>query len=242
MVGTGEIGSRTDTADTGGAYRMLAGQRIRLDRRGRGEHVAELVREAVLAGDFAPGERLGEPEICTALGVSRNTLREAFRILVEERVAEHKLHRGVFVRIPTPAEVSDLYTCRRVIECAAVRAWRPGDLGLDAVRTAVARARDRAAAEDWTAVGAADIDFHRAVVALHGSPRLDAFMATTWHELRLVFHVMRDARSFHGPYLERNQVLVDRLAAGENGLAEKELTAYLADAEAEILDGYPGAP
>ena len=153
MATTRDDGSQVDgvgPADTGGAYRSLAGRRARLDRRGRGEHVAELVREAVLAGDFAPGERLGEPEICTALGVSRNTLREAFRILVEERVAEHRLHRGVFVRIPTPAEVSDLYTCRRVIECAAVRAWRPGDLGLDAVRTAVARARDRAAAGGWT--------------------------------------------------------------------------------------------
>ena len=106
----------------------------------------------------------------------------------------------------------------------------------------MARPRDRAAAGDWTAVGAADIDFHRAVVALHGSPRLDAFMATTWHELRLVFHVMGDARSFHGPYLERNQALVDQLAAGENGIAEKQLAAYLDDAEAQILGRYPVAP
>ena len=230
---------RGGSSDQPGAYRLLAGQRGRLDRRGRGEHVAELVRNAVLAGDFAPGVRLGEPEICDALGVSRNTLREAFRILVEDRVAEHRLHRGVFVRIPTPAEVADLYTCRRVVECAAVRSYRPGGLGLDAVRAAVALAGIRASAGDWTGVGAADIDFHRALVALHGSPRLDGFMATTWHELRLVFHVMGDAQSFHGPYLERNQALTDHLVAGEIGLAEKQLATYLDDAEAQILAHYP---
>ena len=224
----------------GDTYRTLAAQRTRLGR-GRGGHVAELLRDAVLAGDFAPGARLGEPEICEALGVSRNTLREAFRILVEERVVEHRLHRGVFVRIPTPAEVSDLYTCRRVVECAAVRSWRPGDVGQDAVRTAVAAGSERAAAGDWTAVGAADVAFHRALVALHRSPRLDAFMATTWHELRLVFHVMGDARAFHAPYLERNRALVEHLAAGETELAAKQLAAYLDDAEAQILGHYPVA-
>ena len=42
--------------------------------------------------------------------------------------------------------------------------------------------------------------------------------------------------------LERNQALVDQLAAGENGIAEKQLTAYLDDAEAQILGRYPVAP
>ena len=65
----------------GDTYRTLAAQRTRLGR-GRGGHVAELLRDAVLAGDFAPGARLGEPEICEALGVSSTTQREELRILV----------------------------------------------------------------------------------------------------------------------------------------------------------------
>ncbi|KAA0021212.1 GntR family transcriptional regulator [Antrihabitans cavernicola] len=222
------------------AYTALAAQRDQLDRASRSERIADIVRRSILDGTFAPGTRLSEPDICAALGVSRNTLREAFRTLVEERLATHELNRGVFVRIPTAVDVADLYSCRRIVERAALRDLSH-DADLGGLSTALDTADSAAQEGDWTGVGSADIAFHKAIAALNRSVRLDQLMADVWNELRLVFHVMADPHRFHQPYLERNHRIYDAAGNGNVGEAEQMLTQYLADAERQILAAYPAA-
>jgi DNA-binding GntR family transcriptional regulator len=216
----------------------LESQRSLLDRMSRAERVAEIVRQMIINGTLRPGSRLSEPDICAALDVSRNTLRESFRILVKDRLVTHELNRGVFVRVPTPQDIAELYTCRRMVEGAAVRAFRPGVDDLAEVIGALRQADKRSKAQDWPGVGTADIDFHRAIVGLNGSLRINEFMEGTWAELRLVFLVMGDPNRFHGPYLDRNHRMLDALTAGEPAKAEVLLLEYLDDAEREILSVY----
>lgn len=221
------------------AYGRLAAQRGLLDRASRSVQISDLLRASILDGTFQPGSRLAEPEICAALDVSRNTLREAFRGLVEEGLATHRLNRGVFVRVPTVEDVRDLYGCRRVVECAAVHRVDPTPAALAGLDDALAAADAAAARGDWGAVGTEDVRFHRAVAALSGSRRLVELMESIWNEMRLVFHVVSDPERFHGPYLARNHAIRDALAAGDNDGAESLLEEYLADAEAHVLGGYP---
>jgi DNA-binding GntR family transcriptional regulator len=219
----------------------LESQRPLLDRMSRAERVAEIVRQMIINGTLRPGSRLSEPDICAALDVSRNTLRESFRSLVKDRLVTHELNRGVFVRVPTPQDISELYTCRRVIEGAAMRAFRPGDnhlADLAEVIEALRQADERSTAQDWPGVGTADLGFHRAIVGLNGSMRINELMEGTWAELRLVFLVMGDPNRFHGPYLDRNHRMLDALVAGDPAKAEVLLMEYLDDAEAEILGVY----
>ena len=102
----------------------LAADRSLLGRTSTVERLADILRSRITEGFFAPGERLAEDAIGTALGVSRNTLREAFRLLTHEKLLVHKLNQGVFVRRLDVADVVDLYHVRRVVEGAAVRAVR----------------------------------------------------------------------------------------------------------------------
>ena len=99
----------------------LAQDRSRLGRSSTAERVADILRDRIIEGLFKPGQRLSEESICEALGVSRNTLREAFRLLSHERLLDHRLNRGVFVRVLSVEDVADLYQVRRVIEGVAVR-------------------------------------------------------------------------------------------------------------------------
>jgi DNA-binding GntR family transcriptional regulator len=207
-------------------------------RAGRSTWVAGVVRAQILDGTLLPGTRLSEPQICAAVDVSRNTLREAFRTLVQERLVVHELHRGVFVRVPSRQDVGDLYDCRRLVQCAALRGHRGGAGDLAPVAEVLRRADERAAAGDWVGVGTADIDFHRALTALAGSVRITALMQGIWNEMRLVFHVVGEPHAFHGAYLDRNHALHDVLATGDARAAEGMLHTYLDDAERRILDAY----
>lgn len=220
------------------AQARLAGNRTLLERTSTAERVAALVRETITDGTFPPGARLSEPDICTALGVSRNTVREAFRYLAKDRLVTHELNRGVFVRVPTLDDIAELYRCRRFVECAAVRGFTGNAGELTPVYEALELAAGSREAGDWTAVGTADIRFHRALTALSGSARIDELMDGAWAELRLVFLAMGDPRPFHEPYIDRNHSIVDHLAAGRSEAAEKVLFGYLTDAEKQISAAY----
>ena len=69
--------------------------------------LADALRRRIIAGEFAPGTRLSETSLAELLGVSRNTLREAFRVLSQQGLVEHVPHRGVSVASPTLADVVD---------------------------------------------------------------------------------------------------------------------------------------
>ncbi|MEU4212611.1 GntR family transcriptional regulator [Streptomyces sp. NPDC026206] len=217
--------SRTATAPTGDAMARSTAQRV-----------AAALRERIEGGGLPPGTQLSEEALGRELGVSRNTLREAFRLLVHESLVVHVLNRGVFVRVLAPEDVTDIYRVREALETAGVRAaaGAPAAL-LEPVAAAVAEAERAAAAGDWRAVGSADLHFHRALAALAGSGRIDAAMDRLLAELRLAFHEMPSPRRFHEPFVARNRALATLLASGDHGRAEAELTTYLDDARRLIL-------
>lgn len=205
--------------------------------RSTAQRVAATLRDRIEDGGLPPGTQLSEEALGRELGVSRNTLREAFRLLVHESLVVHLLNRGVFVRVLEPADVIDIYRVREALETAGVRAATTAPAPLrEAVATAVAQAERAATAGDWREVGSADLRFHRALAALAGSERIDAAMDRLMAELRLAFHEMPSPRRFHEPFVARNRALARLLASGEHGRAEAELTSYLDDARRLILD------
>jgi DNA-binding GntR family transcriptional regulator len=217
----------------------LVADRPQVTRASTAERVAEVLRGRILEGLFPPGMRLSEESIGAALNVSRNTLREAFRLLCHERLAVHRLNQGVFVRVLTESDVVDLYLVRTVVECAGVRrAPEASEAARDAVRDAVDLADRLAAEQRWQELGTADLRFHQALVGLAESPRLDELMQRVLAELRLVFHVMSNPRDFHEAYRSRNRDICRLVMAGELDSAETALTEYLGDARRQLVDAY----
>lgn len=198
------------------------------------------LREAIVRGDIAPGSRLVESALTESMGVSRNTIREVFRLLETERLIEHVTNRGVFVRRLTAADVTDVYAVRRLIEVSALR--RAGDASGRARRTAIAEMREAIDAgrsairgQDRWGLGFADLGFHAAIAGLSESARLVQFMAGLKTELRLAFAATNDVLDFQHPYVERNQQVYELFVAEDYDGAADELDIYLAEAEADLL-------
>lgn len=211
----------------------LADERGTIDRSSTATRVASVLRAQITEGALRPSTRLSEAHIGEALGVSRNTLREAFRLLGHERLVVHEFNRGVFVRSLTADEVRDLYAFRRIVEIGAVAQSVTPDLA--EMRAAVEDGERAAREGEWVDLGTADIHFHRAVAALSGSARIDEAMGQVLAELRLVFSVMADPRAFHEPYLAENRTILDLLADGRAAGAADRLADYLDRAEQQLL-------
>jgi len=225
-------GASADSGLTG-----LTGARSLLDRTSTVSRLADALRARIIEGALRPGTQLPEHAVADLLGVSRNTLREAFRLLAHERLVVHEPHRGVFVRTLDAEDVRDIYTTRRLVECAAVRTENPPPETVAEIRAAVDEAETAAAGERWTDVGTADLRFHSAIVALAGSRRLNDLMHRILAELRLVFHVMDDPHRFHEPYVRRNAEIATLIERARRAEAAEALVGYLDDAESQLLAG-----
>ncbi len=111
MQGRGAVatarGGKTSRTLLGGAPgRQLAGERL---------------RQAILAGDMAPGQRLIEEELAGMLGVTRASLRGALFDLAADGLVERIPNRGARVRVVTIGEAVAITECRMALEglCAA---------------------------------------------------------------------------------------------------------------------------
>ncbi|MFE0812499.1 GntR family transcriptional regulator [Streptomyces sp. NPDC058848] len=216
----------------------LADDRALLGRTSTAERVSDILRSRIADGYFPPGTRLSEDSIGGALGVSRNTLRESFRLLTHERLLVHELNRGVFVRVLTVEDVEDIYRTRTLVECAVVRGLGDPPYALDGLAEAVEDGRRSAREGDWKGVGTANIHFHRELVALAGSERTDELMRSVFAELRLAFHVVDDPRRLHEPYIARNAELLDTLRNGEREQAARLLAVYLENSLERVVEVY----
>ncbi|MDX8056288.1 GntR family transcriptional regulator [Lentzea sp. BCCO 10_0798] len=214
----------------------LTADGVELGRVSTAERVADFVRTRVMEGDLPPGTRLSEEALRTALGVARNTLREAFRLLTRERLLVHEHSRGVFVRTPDVADIVDLYAARRVIEGGALTAWSTApEEKRQAVRDAVRFQQESARAERWSDVATGNVRFHLAITGLVGSARLDEEVRRLLAEMRLVFHHMGDQREFYENYVQLNRDILELADGGAAGAAEEALRKYFDIAEQHLL-------
>ena len=79
------------------------------------------LREMILRGDLAPGQRLAEAPVAEQLGMSRTPVRQALPLLAREGLLTEHETRGYVVRAFTAADVIDAIDVRGVIEGLAAR-------------------------------------------------------------------------------------------------------------------------
>lgn len=192
----------------------------------------------LVEGELVPGQRLSEAALADSLQISRNTLREAFRVLTREGLLKHEPNRGVTVAVPDMASIIDIYRVRRFIECKAIAQGYPLHPGALQMRQAVEAGIQAREAKDWVVVGTANMMFHKAIVELADSPRLLEFYAQISAELRLAFGLLDDPEFLHMPYVDMNISILRCVEEGRADEAAQKLEAYLVQSERIVLAAY----
>lgn len=90
-----------------------------LNRSPLGEQIYDLLRTAIINGEFAPGQRLSSQELSERFQVSVTPIRDALRRLVADGLIEVLPRRGTFVTRFTAQDVKEVFESRRIIEQAA---------------------------------------------------------------------------------------------------------------------------
>ena len=80
----------------------------------------QYLREQIITGELAPGQKLNEMEISSILGISRPPLREAFRVLENEHLVLSIPRKGCYVTKVSMEDCRHIYEAREMIECYAI--------------------------------------------------------------------------------------------------------------------------
>lgn len=217
--------------------------------------VIRRLEELITSGEWPVGSRVPpEPELVRALGVSRNTVREAVRALVHAGLLDPRPGDGTYVRADTGLDTALERAARRwgALDALEVRSM----LERDAARLA-ARRRD---AGDLTAIDAAfrrrlraasranrdgefveaDAAFHQAVVAATHNRVLIELYAHLADPLRQsVTEVLRAGDDGTDAC---HRALADAIAAGDPDAAEDAATGLLAISLAALGPSRDDAP
>jgi DNA-binding GntR family transcriptional regulator len=214
----------------------LIGLGAGIRRQSTAEQAAAALRDAILSGKLAPGTPLREVALAAELGVSRNTVREAARLLGGEGLVRHQMNRGIVVAEITAADVRDIYAARAAIETAAAEAltahrdpaiYQRLENLVGQIENAFTRG-DAAAALDG------DRRFHATLVAAARSPRLSGFHTQLQHEQRLTLSLAERSRHALGRTADDHRVLLGALR-GTPAQAKDQVSAHLQAGAAELL-------
>ena len=80
------------------------------------DKIYQKLRQAIIRGDYAPGERLPEETLARELGASRTPIREALQKLETEKLLEYNPNKGMVVSEINTDETEELYQIRMVTE------------------------------------------------------------------------------------------------------------------------------
>jgi len=213
----------------------IAGLGATIQRQSATGQAAGAIRDAILSGRIPPGTPLREAALATELSVSRNTIREAARILESEGLVRYQMNRGIVVAEITADDVRDIYTARAAAELAGADALAThrDPVVYQKIAGLVGRIEHAFAQGDAAGVLEGDRLFHAALVTAAGSPRLSRFHAQLQQEQRLALALAERSSRELGRTADDHRQLLDALR-GSRAQARAQLTAHLQAGAAEL--------
>ena len=196
----------------------------------RGQQVVEILRSAIISGQYEPGERLIETTLSSELGTSRGPVREALRQLEDEGLVMSVAYRGAVVLGVSDEEVQEvLIPIRLTLE-----------------RYSFVHALDRMTEEDFAELGKqvwlmeqaaltndlirlveADLRFHDIVISSSGQTHTVQIWRTIWPRIRAYFFRYGRGKSLD-TMVEEHRELLAALQSREPELMLRVLDHHIA--------------
>jgi DNA-binding GntR family transcriptional regulator len=201
-----------------------------LKRISTAQQVADGISEMILSGKLAPGEPLKESAMAASLGISRNTVREAVRILEQGGLVRRTdMHKGASVIEPSDEELADIYQARLWLEVLAGGVKTSPD-SVAYIRKAFDAMTEASELRQVDLLVERDLAFHAAIVHQLGSRRIDLFFEQLAREFRFFLMVLSvEDREYEEPreIVHDHTQIMDALQAGDTVETQRLITELI---------------
>jgi DNA-binding GntR family transcriptional regulator len=204
----------------------------------RREEVVRALRRAILTGELKAGDHLREVALAERLGVSRPTVREAMRQLIQDGLLTQEPYRGTRVVDPPSETLLEIADVRSALELlAARRAAERGAAVLHRPLTAALEELQRAAQSgDQSLMHEAHVRFHGVIYRASESELLEQI----WNliQVRTAFFLAWDQMSDPSPQrlLHDHRTLVKAILGGDPGAINHAIDQHINVAARNLVD------
>jgi DNA-binding GntR family transcriptional regulator len=210
------------------------------------ERMLAAIRQAILAGELFPSQRLVEADLAEQFSGSRGAVRAALIRLEDEGIVERTRHRGATVRVVRLQEAIELTEARMVLEslCAAMAADRVTDAEVTELQLIGAQMAEAVRRHEDVRYSELNRRLHERIVTISGHGvaqelinRLRGRSGVT-HQFRLALHPRRLDDS-----LREHLDLVDAVSRRDGAAASEAMRRHLEAVRAtlSVRESLPGS-
>ena len=213
-------------------------EQIRLDSyKPLRELVFENIRQAIVKGIFAPGERLMEIQLADDLGVSRTPVREAIRKLELEGFVVMIPRRGTYVANLSIKDINDVYEIRISLDvlAAGLAAERIEPEELEELNRLLLEISEAARTGPMDKIVRLDTAFHDVLYKASRNDRLRNIINNLREQITGIRGTSMRYPGRLADTLEEHRALVDSLAARDSERAQAAARIHLENAEHTLL-------
>ena len=199
--------------------------------------VFNTLRQAIITGEFAPGERLMEIALANRLGVSRTPVREAIRKLELEGLVVMIPRKGAEVAKITEKDLRDVLEVRSSLEelAAELAAERMNDEVKEKLEKALKEFEEAIESDDNAAIADSDVDFHDVIFEATGNARLIQIINNLREQMyRYRLEYVQDTE-YHTVLLNEHRELAKAMVEGRKEDARKIMKRHIDNQEMTVI-------
>jgi DNA-binding GntR family transcriptional regulator len=198
----------------------------------------DAMRDAILRGEYLPGERLVEAQLCERFGVSRFNVRTALKDLVADGLVKIERNKGAHVRKVTLDEAVEITEVRMVLEglVAARAAARVTDAQASELDEIGLLMRRAVSAGEFRRYGDLNQRLHGLIRDIAGHHTADGIIETlrgqlVRHQFMLSLHPGRPAIS-----LPQHERIIEAIRERDPKTAESAMREHIASVIEALRD------
>ncbi|MEB3419073.1 GntR family transcriptional regulator [Salipiger marinus] len=188
------------------------------------------IRDAIVSGDLAFGERLSEVQIAEALEMSKAPVRTAFLELRDRRLVTIVPQAGTYVFSPSREDVHEMSSFRAILETAGMRLSLQAARAtvLDTLATTIPRMEKALGEGNWKDYEAADMEYHLAFINNSGNSYLpQAYDLTAPAIKALRVRLQAGTGAYRKQSFGEHKQILRHLEAGDPDQAAEALRAHI---------------
>jgi DNA-binding GntR family transcriptional regulator len=201
------------------------------------EVVFKTLRNAIVQGEFEPGERLMEVTLANKLGVSRTPVREAIRMLELEGLVVMVPRKGAEVARITKKDLSDALEIRMALEELAVglACKRIDETGRKKLKQACISFREAISSKLVPAIVDADERFHDVIFEATQNQRLVVFAQNLREQVyRYRVEYVKDF-GYHDKLVDEHDAITNAVLLGDADQASAVMRKHIFDQEQIVI-------
>ena len=198
------------------------------------------LREAIISGKIAAGEKLNEPRLAEQFNVSRGPLREAIRRLVAMGLVHHIPHQGATVVTLELDGIMELYEVREALEgkAAALAASNMSDAQISELRELFEVHKQHFQSNSGEYMQAeGDFDFHYRIIKASGNQMLTNQLCNElYHLIRMFRYQTSKLSTRSNRALIEHEQLIDAIEQRDPQMAELVMRSHISRAKEAVRD------